>query len=106
MCGKCNHEHGMGTSCANCGCGSEAGCKMCGTSMGSGHALRCSKHVCAKLLWVLGVVALVGAWVADRRGAPVWGFTADHLFHDAIAFLVLAVSLKLMKKRGGHGCCK
>lgn len=60
-------------------------------------------HLCVKLLWLLGIIALVSAWVADSRGTRVFGFSADHLFHDATALLVLAALLKL-KKRGGHGC--
>ncbi len=112
MCGDCKHEHGAGSSCGSCGDGAVGGsaekmCGGCGTSMGKGHAARCCKWLCTKLLWLAGVVVLVGALVADKRGALVWGATSDHLLHYALAALVLSVSLRLMKRKcGGGGCSK
>lgn len=54
-----------------------------------------------RLAVVLGVGALVAAWVTERTGGLFLGFGSEHLFHDAIVLLVLA----LICRKEGEGSC-
>ncbi|MEK7516642.1 MAG: hypothetical protein AAB562_03530 [Patescibacteria group bacterium] len=106
--------HGeQGHSCEGGHCGpsgesmsGEKMCQMCGTGMGKGHAWRCCSHLCAKLAFALGVLALLGAWWATWKDTMVLGFDEQHLFHDASALLILSVALRKWRwKRHGGKCC-
>ena len=63
-------------------------------------------HVTSVAVGSLGVLALVGAWCANRYGA-VWGMNESHLFMDAIILVLIAVWLQIatihhmmLEKRG------
>lgn len=54
----------------------------------------CAHLVLATALFGLGLLALLFAWIADSGAGTVLGFSADHLFHDSIAFMAAAIFFK------------
>ncbi len=51
-------------------------------------------HVASVLAGLLGVVMLLGAWVAGENGTA-FGFTQPHLFMDAIVLVLIAIWVQL-----------
>lgn len=72
-------------------------CEWCRSPLGRGHWKSCTLWFCAELFFLLGLIALVAAWVTDYRGTTWLGVESDYLFHDAIAFLLLSAICKLKK---------
>lgn len=54
----------------------------------------CSHLVLSTVLFGLGLLALLFAWIADSGAGTVLGFSAGHLFHDALAFIGAAIFFK------------
>ena len=73
-------------------------CGFCHGPLGRGHAALCSMTMLAVLFFVLGAVALVGAWVTEMNGTTWMGFDSDFLIGNAAVFFVLSLMFK-MKKR-------
>ncbi|MBI4458290.1 hypothetical protein HY633_04980 [Candidatus Uhrbacteria bacterium] len=103
-----------------CGCGpggskgqtcESKSCEWCRTPLGSGHTMACSLWVCGEVLFFLGIISLIAAWVTNYQGSTWLGFESDHLFHDATAFLILSLMAKMkmrsyklkLKLSGGCG---
>ena len=93
-----------GGACVQGGNDSGKTCQMCGTGMDKGHAWRCCSHLCSKLAFVLGFLALLGAWWAIWKGEMVLGLDEGQLFNNASALLILSVAMRKWrwKGRGGH----
>ena len=85
-------------------------CEWCRTPLGGGHARACCTWFCAEVFLVLGLVALIAAWVTNYQGTTWLGFESDYLFHDAIVFLIRSLMAKMkmrsykMKLMMGDGC--
>ena len=94
-----------GGACMQGGADEGKTCPMCRTSMGKGHAWRCCSHLCAKLAFVLGVLALLGAWGAFWEGEMVLNLDEGQLFHNAAALLILSVALRKRRWKGHGGKC-
>jgi len=86
---------------------------MCDTTHGKGCPPVCGKvsHMFAALLWLLGVLALVAAWVATKQGS-VWGLEAGHWYQDVVALALLGLLAGMnglfhaLKKKGScSGSC-
>lgn len=65
-------------------------CKTTGSSKGCPAACGKVGHLLAALLWLLGLVSLVTAWVATQRG-EVWGLDAEHWYMDVTALSLLGL---------------
>ena len=48
-------------------------------------------HMVAFISGILGVLALIGAWIATVNGSFL-GLSVGHLFNDAIALLLVSIS--------------
>ncbi|MBI2099530.1 hypothetical protein HYT45_03960 [Candidatus Uhrbacteria bacterium] len=57
-----------------------------------------------KLLLLAGLVALVAAWVTERTGELFLGLDSNHLFHDALALLLLFLLCAKCGHRHHHSC--
>ena len=44
-----------------------------------------------RLFLTLGLIALVCAWIAQLSGGPIFGFSQQHLFLDAITLSLLGI---------------
>lgn len=55
------------------------------------------------LLWILGVLSLIGMWIAMRTG-EFWGFDPSFWWMNAVAFGILAIPLKLHAGKMGMMC--
>lgn len=64
----------------------------CNTSSVKGCPAACGKvgHLLASLLWLLGLLSLVAAWVATTQGM-VWGLDASHWYQDVTALSLLGL---------------
>ncbi|MDP1625252.1 MAG: hypothetical protein Q8L64_05830 [bacterium] len=51
-------------------------------------------HVLSIIAGFLGVLALIGAWLAGENGT-VLGFSQQHCFYDAIVLVLVAIWLQL-----------
>lgn len=51
-------------------------------------------HTSAVIVVALGILALLGAWLAGEEGRTL-GLSQEHLFSDAIALFLLGISLQL-----------
>ena len=74
-------------SCSNC----EAPCGLCSSPRGQGHLKSCLAWLASELTLAVGVVALIAAWVTNYYDTVFLSLDADHLFHDAIALLILSL---------------
>jgi hypothetical protein len=45
-----------------------------------------------RALVLLGILALVGAWITEIIDRPLLGMSQEHLFFDAIALTVLGIA--------------
>ena len=77
-------------------------CEWCHSPRGMGHGKACAMWFLSELFCLLGLIALVAAWVTNYRGTTWLGVESDHLFHDAIAFLVLCVIFRMKKRDAKH----
>ncbi len=41
---------------------------------------------------LLAVLALVGAWITQLTGGPIFGMSQQHLFNDAIVLSLLCIA--------------
>lgn len=48
-----------------------------------------------RIFWTLAFVALVGAWLTQLTGRPLFGMTQAHLFSDATVFALLGIGMSL-----------
>ena len=46
----------------------------------------------ARLLILLAIVALIGAWISQLRNGSLLGMSQQHLFNDAMALGILGVA--------------
>jgi hypothetical protein len=51
-------------------------------------------HVVSVMAGLLGVIALIGAWLASKRGLFL-GMDETHLFKDATVLVLIAIWLQL-----------
>ena len=69
---------------------------MCHDSKwGCGPTCGTVAHMVGGLLWVLGILSLVVAWVATKNGM-VWGLDAAHWYQDVTALALLGVASSLL----------
>ena len=40
----------------------------------------------------LGLLALIGAWISQLTGQPLFGMSQEHLFNDAIVLTLLCIA--------------
>lgn len=66
-------------------------CGWCKGPMGPGHNKLCCMILVSEALLVIGLVALVAAWITAAKSITWMGLSSDHLFHDALAFLILSL---------------
>lgn len=45
-----------------------------------------------RLCGLLALLALVGAWVTQLTGGPVFGMSQQHFFNDAIVFALFSIA--------------
>lgn len=46
----------------------------------------------ARVIGILGALALIGAWVTEGRGI-ILGFSQQHLYNDAIVLTLISISV-------------
>lgn len=45
-----------------------------------------------RLCGLLAVLALIGAWITEVTGRPLFGLSQQHLFNDAIVLSLFAIA--------------
>ena len=48
-----------------------------------------------RILLTLSLIALIGAWITQVTGTPLFGMSQQHLFNDAIALALLGIGMFL-----------
>ena len=48
-----------------------------------------------RVLFTLALLALVGAWITQLKGAPLFGMSQQHLFSDATVLALLGIGMFL-----------
>ena len=49
-------------------------------------------HMVAFISGVVGILALIGAWIATFSGGSFLGLSEGHLFNDALTLLLVSIS--------------
>ncbi len=54
----------------------------------------CLHLIFSNLIFGLGLLALLFAWIGEAGGPIILNLSTNHLFHDAIALMIAAVFLR------------